>query len=151
MLHFAARHSIDGVELVQNWPMGPYPRANEAERIAALRQLYAGFAKGIHRLLAAAEVLPISLQPLLVLPGRLAGLSPLLWDKRFEVGKDSLRNSVEWSFVSFRVEPSQLLELDHATPRRAMHKHLRPNTQRIRHLCRQTCHHLIYGINDVDM
>ncbi len=43
VLQFASRHGFDGVELVQNWPMGPYPRSGETERIAALRQLYAGF------------------------------------------------------------------------------------------------------------
>lgn len=43
VLRFAANQGFDGIELVQNWPMGPYPAAGEAERIAALRQLYAGF------------------------------------------------------------------------------------------------------------
>jgi sugar phosphate isomerase/epimerase len=43
VLRFAANHGFDGIELVQNWPMGAYPAAGEAERIAALRQLYAGF------------------------------------------------------------------------------------------------------------
>ncbi len=43
VLQFAAEHGFDGIELVQNWPMGPYPAADEAGRIAALRRMYAGF------------------------------------------------------------------------------------------------------------
>ncbi len=43
ILHFAHREGFDGVELVQNWPMGGYPAAAETERIAALRRLYDGF------------------------------------------------------------------------------------------------------------
>jgi sugar phosphate isomerase/epimerase len=43
ILEFASREGFDGVELVQNWPMGNYPRADEAGRIAALRRLYSGY------------------------------------------------------------------------------------------------------------
>ncbi len=43
VLHFAAEHGFDGIELVQNWPTGPYPAADEAGRIAALRRMYASF------------------------------------------------------------------------------------------------------------
>lgn len=38
-----ARAGFDGVELVANWPMGPYPPAAETARVAALRRLYDGF------------------------------------------------------------------------------------------------------------
>lgn len=40
ILDFAAREGFDGVELVQGWPAGDYPQANETERIRALRRLY---------------------------------------------------------------------------------------------------------------
>lgn len=43
VLDFASRHGFDGVELVQGWPMGDYPRANESERVAALRRMYYAF------------------------------------------------------------------------------------------------------------
>ncbi|MBM3883319.1 MAG: sugar phosphate isomerase/epimerase [Verrucomicrobia bacterium] len=43
ILDFAARQGFDGVELVQGWPMGNYPGAEQRERIAALRRLYAGY------------------------------------------------------------------------------------------------------------
>ena len=43
ILDFASREGFDAIELVQGWPMGPYPRATEAGRIAALRRQYAGF------------------------------------------------------------------------------------------------------------
>lgn len=40
VLDFAAASGFDGIELVDGWPMGPYPGAEEAERIAALRRMY---------------------------------------------------------------------------------------------------------------
>jgi sugar phosphate isomerase/epimerase len=40
VLDFASRHGFDGVELVADWPAGPYPGATEKERIEALRRLY---------------------------------------------------------------------------------------------------------------
>ncbi|HID78101.1 MAG TPA: sugar phosphate isomerase/epimerase [Planctomycetaceae bacterium] len=43
VLHFAASHGFDGVELTRGWPAGPYPRADQRERIAALERLYDGF------------------------------------------------------------------------------------------------------------
>lgn len=43
ILDFASRLGFDGVELVQGWPMGDYPGANEIDRITALRRLYSGF------------------------------------------------------------------------------------------------------------
>ncbi len=46
ILEFAAREGFDGVELVQGWPMGNYPRSDETARVAALRHQYAGF--GLH-------------------------------------------------------------------------------------------------------
>ncbi len=43
VLDFAAREGFDGIELVDGWPMGGYPGADETERIAALRRLYDGY------------------------------------------------------------------------------------------------------------
>jgi sugar phosphate isomerase/epimerase len=43
ILHFASREGFDGVELVQGWPMGDYPGADEEGRVAALCRQYAGF------------------------------------------------------------------------------------------------------------
>lgn len=43
ILDFASREGFDGIELVQGWPMGAYPRAAQSGRIAALRRQYAGF------------------------------------------------------------------------------------------------------------
>jgi sugar phosphate isomerase/epimerase len=43
ILDFASHEGFDGIELVQGWPMGPYPRATESGRIAALRRQYSGF------------------------------------------------------------------------------------------------------------
>lgn len=43
VLDFLARRGFDGVELVSNWPMGDYPKADESERIRALKRLYAGY------------------------------------------------------------------------------------------------------------
>lgn len=43
VLDFAARQGFDGVELVQGWPMGNYPRGDETGRLAALRRLYTAF------------------------------------------------------------------------------------------------------------
>jgi sugar phosphate isomerase/epimerase len=43
VLDFASRAGFDGVELVGGWPMGPYPKADEKGRIAALRRLYDAF------------------------------------------------------------------------------------------------------------
>ena len=43
ILDFARRTGFDGVELVEGWPMGNYPAANEPERIRALKRLYDGF------------------------------------------------------------------------------------------------------------
>jgi sugar phosphate isomerase/epimerase len=43
VLDFAQRKGFDGIELVQGWPMGGYPAADEADRIHALKRLYDGF------------------------------------------------------------------------------------------------------------
>jgi sugar phosphate isomerase/epimerase len=40
VLDFSAANGFDGVELVADWPSGPYPEAKEQERIRALRRLY---------------------------------------------------------------------------------------------------------------
>ncbi|MFB3786936.1 MAG: sugar phosphate isomerase/epimerase family protein [bacterium] len=43
ILDFAANAGFEGVELVEDWPMGGYPQAGETDRIRALRRLYDGF------------------------------------------------------------------------------------------------------------
>ncbi len=43
ILDFVSRTGFDGVELVNNWPMGGYPGFTEIERIRALRRMYDGF------------------------------------------------------------------------------------------------------------
>jgi sugar phosphate isomerase/epimerase len=43
VLDFASRHAFDGVELVADWPSGPYPAANDKDRVQALRRLYDAF------------------------------------------------------------------------------------------------------------
>jgi sugar phosphate isomerase/epimerase len=43
VLDFASRIGFDGVELVDGWPMGGYPRSDEHQRIGALRRLYDAF------------------------------------------------------------------------------------------------------------
>ncbi|MCB1125670.1 MAG: sugar phosphate isomerase/epimerase [Verrucomicrobiae bacterium] len=43
VLDFARHEEFDGIELVQGWPMGDYPAAEEAARIRALKRLYDGF------------------------------------------------------------------------------------------------------------
>jgi sugar phosphate isomerase/epimerase len=40
ILDFASQAGFDGVELVDGWPMGVYPKADETERISALKRLY---------------------------------------------------------------------------------------------------------------
>ena len=40
ILDLDARNGFDGVELVDGWPAGTYPKAGETERIRALRRLY---------------------------------------------------------------------------------------------------------------
>lgn len=40
VLDFASRNKFDGVELVSDWPSGPYPAAQDKERVQALRGLY---------------------------------------------------------------------------------------------------------------
>jgi len=40
ILDFASDVGFDGVELVDNWPMGRYPKSDEEKRIASLRRLY---------------------------------------------------------------------------------------------------------------
>lgn len=40
ILDFAAREGFDGIELVNGWPMGGYPRPDETQRIDALRRMY---------------------------------------------------------------------------------------------------------------
>lgn len=43
ILDFADREGFDGIELVGDWPQGPYPEAAEAERIRALRRMYEAY------------------------------------------------------------------------------------------------------------
>jgi len=40
---FGARNGFDGVELVWDWPAGPYPAANETARVEALKRFWDGF------------------------------------------------------------------------------------------------------------
>lgn len=40
VLDFAARTGFDGIELVEGWPMGGYPKSHEIKRISALKRLY---------------------------------------------------------------------------------------------------------------
>ena len=40
VLDFAARTGFDGIELHGTWPMGGYPKPNEAQRISAIKRLY---------------------------------------------------------------------------------------------------------------
>ena len=40
VLDFAATEGFDGIELVGDWPEGPYPDASEPARVRALRRLY---------------------------------------------------------------------------------------------------------------
>jgi len=40
ILEFASRERFEGVELVNNWPEGPYPDPDDKARCAALRELY---------------------------------------------------------------------------------------------------------------
>jgi sugar phosphate isomerase/epimerase len=55
VLDFAARLKFDGVELVADWPAGGYPRANEAERVRALRRLYDAYGLRIFSLQLGAD------------------------------------------------------------------------------------------------
>ena len=55
ILEFASREGFDGVELVQGWPMGNYPRAAETQRIAALRRLYDGYGLQVFSIQTGAE------------------------------------------------------------------------------------------------
>ncbi|MBN2295796.1 MAG: hypothetical protein JXM70_25420 [Pirellulales bacterium] len=43
ILDYASRTGFDGVELVQNWPMGDYPGPDEKQRIDALKRFYDAF------------------------------------------------------------------------------------------------------------
>jgi sugar phosphate isomerase/epimerase len=43
ILSFARRTGFDGIELVQGWPMGNYPSAEETAKITALKRLYDEF------------------------------------------------------------------------------------------------------------
>ena len=40
VLDFAANTGFDGIELVDGWPQGPYPKPGETARMAALKRLY---------------------------------------------------------------------------------------------------------------
>ncbi len=43
VLHFASRTGFEGIELVQGWPEGPYPRSDQTDRVVALRRMYDEF------------------------------------------------------------------------------------------------------------
>ena len=55
VLDFLARQGFDGVELVSNWPMGAYPKAEEPDRIRALKRLYAGYGLQVFSIQLGAE------------------------------------------------------------------------------------------------
>ena len=40
VLNVASKEGFDGIELVEGWPTGPYPKAQDKEKIAALKRLY---------------------------------------------------------------------------------------------------------------
>jgi sugar phosphate isomerase/epimerase len=48
ILDFAADTGFDGVELVDNWPMGGYPSADETKRVDALKRLYSAYGLRIY-------------------------------------------------------------------------------------------------------
>ncbi|HEO71430.1 MAG TPA: sugar phosphate isomerase/epimerase, partial [Candidatus Hydrogenedentes bacterium] len=48
VLDFASREGFDGIELVQGWPMGPYPSADDPARVAALKRLYDAYGLQIY-------------------------------------------------------------------------------------------------------
>lgn len=50
VLDFAADAGFDGIELVDGWPMGAYPRAEETKRIDALRRMYECYGLQIYTL-----------------------------------------------------------------------------------------------------
>lgn len=43
ILEFCSTVGFDGIELVQNWPMGDYPKPSETKRIIALKKMYQCF------------------------------------------------------------------------------------------------------------
>ncbi len=47
ILDFASTHEFAGIELVEGWPMGGYPAADENDRIRALRHMYDCFGQQI--------------------------------------------------------------------------------------------------------
>lgn len=55
VLDFVAREGFDGVELVGDWPQGPYPASGEAERIRALRRLYDAYGLRVFSIQLGAE------------------------------------------------------------------------------------------------
>ncbi len=55
ILDFAAREGFDGVELVGDWPQGPYPAAGETGRIRALRRMYDAYGLEVFSIQLGAE------------------------------------------------------------------------------------------------
>jgi len=55
LLDFSARTGFDGIELFPGWPMGDYPKPNEAERITALRRFYDAYGLQIFSMQVLAE------------------------------------------------------------------------------------------------
>ena len=53
VLDFCQTEGFEGVELVQGWPMGAYPPAADARRVAALRGLYERYQLKIHTIQSA--------------------------------------------------------------------------------------------------
>jgi len=50
VLDFAVAQGFEGIELVEGWPQGGYPRAAEHERVASLRGLYDRYALKVYTL-----------------------------------------------------------------------------------------------------
>jgi sugar phosphate isomerase/epimerase len=48
VLDYATKAGFDGIELVDGWPMGPYPHWEEKERIDSLRRLYDSYGLQIY-------------------------------------------------------------------------------------------------------
>lgn len=60
VLDFLQREGFEGVELVQGWPMGEYPPAADARRVAALRGLYERYKLKIHTIQSAPRGRPFA-------------------------------------------------------------------------------------------
>lgn len=60
VLDFCTKQGFDGIELVPGWPMGGYPKADEKERIGALKGLYDRYGLKIYTIQPAAPGRPFA-------------------------------------------------------------------------------------------